>query len=276
MVYRNTDTKTCPSWFELEAYEYTHTMSKAAWLSALVERLLLRDRIESLDDDLPDSVSREECRTEIRRLFEEIKNKDVREADLTPSTSKGFAQPILMLGVGDVQLLNDLCNSKRRRADEFHESVMGNKNALARLIAVEEMPVDELLNFNSLDSPQTHRAYVHFDVSAPLMQLSKQFKEIVLQTKRRYATTTKSTGYNEVDYKNWANSQVLAYFDLTAWFQVEKQVPGYQNLGLMLFPEDLDITPSEKIRKVVKPLADKLISTTSIYAIWNSILQSRP
>jgi hypothetical protein len=274
MAYKSITADSCPDWFELDAYEYVQEMSEAAWIVALLDRLELRLIIDSLDG-LSDSTTREECRSKIRSLFEDVKNRSVEQADLSLRPSKGSIPPVSMLDVNEVRLLNDSIKLNRRKVDEFLLAENGQKNALIRLMALEEMQIDEFINLNVTDFPQTHRSYVHFDVAAPLAQLLEQFREVVVKQKKLYRTTTKSAGYNEVDYKKWASSQVLAFLDLTAWFRVEQQTPGDQNLGLMLFPDDVNITLNERIRKVVRPLADKLMSTTTIYAIWASALKSR-
>lgn len=57
------------------------------------------------------------------------------------------------------------------------------------------------------------------------------------------------------DLANWAKYQLLAYLDLTFWAMVNDCEITNQVLGVALFPNDYEVALSDRVRKVVTPLA---------------------
>ena len=72
-------------------------------------------------------------------------------------------------------------------------------------------------------------------------------------------------------FKRWSQMMVLPYIDLEMWARSEqKNIPDHI-YGNLLFPNDLDVDVSERIRKTVKPLAKKLLGNRFQWALQHQV-----
>ncbi len=280
MAYKNTDIA-CPDWFELEAYEYSREMNLDWWANALWERAVVHGRIPYIDcDDGPyeSTATEAECRSEIIDVFESTKNRRISKLRAACEYSEEFSRPVSSLNFGDLSTICDY--SRDYHAESFsntsvYRSIKNDVFTLTNDRALEGKSVDEFINMHYLkgeDSfPTTFDAYVRFDISAPLSILLEQFRAAVVEKKKLYGISKTVAGYVEKDVEKWADLKILAFLDLAAWYEVEGKFPSDQALGLMLYPDELQVSLDERIRKVVKPLAARLISPLVIESIRNTI-----
>jgi hypothetical protein len=74
------------------------------------------------------------------------------------------------------------------------------------------------------------------------------------------------------DFSAWHRWKVLAYLDLVLFERFYKlKLPNHLK-GQLLFPRERDVDMGERIRKVVKPLAERLISEQNISALTHLAL----
>ena len=73
--------------------------------------------------------------------------------------------------------------------------------------------------------------------------------------------------FTDADLKRWADAQVLAYLDLIDWARNSKQKLPEHMIGSWLFPDSL-VDTTEKVRKVTKRLARRLMHETSIESLF--------
>lgn len=57
------------------------------------------------------------------------------------------------------------------------------------------------------------------------------------------------------EFEEWSKYKVLPFLDLWLWSMVNGVRISHQDMGVALFPNDVDVSVSERIRKVVAPLA---------------------
>jgi len=63
--------------------------------------------------------------------------------------------------------------------------------------------------------------------------------------------------------------KVLPYLDLVMWHEYMGAPITHQQAGVILFPDEIDVSLDDKIRRTVRPLALRLISTSYISAIFS-------
>lgn len=67
--------------------------------------------------------------------------------------------------------------------------------------------------------------------------------------------------FTDADMRQWYRHRILAYLDLDMLQRVlDVDIPNHV-IGELLFPEDTDVDLAERVRKVVKPLAESLMTS---------------
>ena len=77
----------------------------------------------------------------------------------------------------------------------------------------------------------------------------------------------------EVVFKRWCKYQILAFLDLKIWATFEEVNLPYHVIGEALFPDDIDIDTTERIRKVTKLLAGEAINKET--RTWLGVLSRK-
>jgi hypothetical protein len=99
---------------------------------------------------------------------------------------------------------------------------------------------------------------VLIDVRAPEELLMSAFKNWLRATKAAALTGVDAKGVSATTFDDLQKYQVLPYLDLSYWARVHGVRLTYQQKGLALFPEDFEVALSERVRKVVMPLAHRV------------------
>ena len=102
--------------------------------------------------------------------------------------------------------------------------------------------------------------HVVVDVRAPESLLVEAFKTWLRETKAAMGVQVLEKPMNAGDLTDLQRFQVLAYLDLEYWATSHGHRLTQQALGLAIFPGEFAVSLSERIRKVVAPLARRACS----------------
>ncbi len=89
-------------------------------------------------------------------------------------------------------------------------------------------------------------------------QLIDEFTKWIKLAKEAQGIKVPKRSLSSEDLNGFAKHKVLAYLDLTYWAAAYGYYISNQTLGLALFPDEYDVVLSDRIRKVVLPLARKV------------------
>ena len=81
------------------------------------------------------------------------------------------------------------------------------------------------------------------------------FAAWLAEMRKKLAMALPKRRIQDTDLANWVKYQLLAYLDLTFWAKANNCEITNQLLGVALFPTDYEVALSDRVRKVVMPLA---------------------
>jgi hypothetical protein len=119
-----------------------------------------------------------------------------------------------------------------------------------------ETPMWEALQTSSINDDGD--VFVKVNLHASEEQLKADFDAWLKATKTARSIDVPKRRVTAIELKQWAQFQVLAFLDLTMWAQSSGHEITNQVLGLVLFPDEFEVVLSDRIRKVIAPLARRL------------------
>jgi hypothetical protein len=102
--------------------------------------------------------------------------------------------------------------------------------------------------------------FVKVNLHASEEQLISDFANWLVETKRRRGIDVPKRRISLPDLQEWARFKVLPYLDLMLWARAHRRTISHQVMGLALFPDEFEVVLSDRVRKVVAPLAHKLVT----------------
>lgn len=117
------------------------------------------------------------------------------------------------------------------------------------------------------------RLHVVVDMSAPDSVLIERFREW-LADKRANSPRAKQSvkAFSNATLTDWAKFRILAYLDLVALHRhFGEPVPPNHALGALIFPEEFGVDLAERMRKVVRPYAEKALDSLEALAYAASL-----
>jgi len=244
-----------PEEFSLKNYEATKYFGIADWLVNLEFRAL---RMDSPGNSVADKASSEYILKNALLPF------NVCEAFLTLAITKD---------IGPSQVRGQSVKDALGAYYFFNEDDRLKKYTDAFLLTVTKDDESALSSAYSLlnETPMwkaMHEAGVNIDGEVDLTvnlqaseeQLVSEFRSWIKKTKQELGIDVPKNKISDQDIENLDAFKVLPYLDLVYWAKTENCEISNQTIGLALFPEEYEITLSERVRKVVAPLARKVIS----------------
>jgi len=110
-------------------------------------------------------------------------------------------------------------------------------------------------------------AWLIVDLNAADKQIIDDFQSWLKAIRELLNIKSPKTTFSENKFRQWTNSRVLPYIDLSLWSRAENVWIKDKLYGDILFPEEIDIDTTERIRKTTRPLARRLLTGTTLAAL---------
>lgn len=117
---------------------------------------------------------------------------------------------------------------------------------------------------------------IHVDLNSSDEKLVTDFRAWLAETRRRTGITVKKRKFGSSDFLDWAEKRILAYLDLRIWQEKNNVRLTHHVVGTALFPDEFDVALSERVRKVIAPLAEFAIAESTITALYSQVMSEQP
>jgi hypothetical protein len=109
---------------------------------------------------------------------------------------------------------------------------------------------------------------VWVDLNADDEHLMAHFAEWLLRVRKEFGPVSRPQSWSERSRQSWIDFKVLPFIDLNIFcFRVADIALTQAVAGSLLFPDEADVDLTERVRKVVIPLTERLLSDTFIAAL---------
>jgi hypothetical protein len=95
-------------------------------------------------------------------------------------------------------------------------------------------------------------------------QLKLDFKHWLQEQRINSGYKPRYKMFTTNDYKKWISNMVLPYLDVTLILDFDGKDLPYHFIGNLLFPDEIEIDVTDKVRRTVKPLANSLLEIESL------------
>ena len=226
---------TASAWYKSSNYDHCEQWGAVEWAYAIMLRL--------------DARRRHEHPMYVKGLF-----------DIRPSFTTAYAtyKDIFPLSIGWLGGLHEsVIDHVANEAKQFLD------NASEGMTTRDGSELDRLIR--DLDFPGTggSDALTVINLDAPDDLLAKQFMEFVHERRKALEIEALTEVPGEADFQRWHKHKVLGYFDL-CWHTGDLT---NEEIGRILFPDEYSISLADKVRKVVKPLANTVFRPATLSAL---------
>lgn len=261
-----------PEWFDFNFYESCKDFSENEWCTALSTRAVLRVRKDLVIEDgwgNPDASAEQ-----MYRVFSGIYTRDLPPGPFNSPVSerqKLLYRSVAPLVVSHLRLTWQECLEQpevQKYKKEIFSGCYGGlpPEKVQEYLDVARTPVDFLIpRYDEGDFPEIHN-FAHFvaDLDAPDHVLIDQFKESLAEMRAQLKARAPMKRFTKKDFRSWAEKKVLMYIDLKLLADYLGKRVTHQAMGLALFPDEYAVALNEKVRNTIKPLADELLSKSTI------------
>jgi hypothetical protein len=269
--------KGLPEWFCLENYKDAESLTPQEWYENLYNRstFFVNHRLSHSDNPKVPIERKEYCKARCKQFVDLIAEEPiVRVADQHKVTGIfGFTTVDSLRNgelVGNYQLLVENAPPVFGEYEELHNR---SKNEAFRLSHKNET----LSNFFSqkCTSLDYEKALIEVNMHASDEQIVEDFKNWLANTRRVMNKKTAKKRFSVMDFNEWAEYQILPYLDLKIWSLFSGCHLTQVMIGNALFPDELDIDTTERIRRTTKKKADWLMNHTVLDALGRQIKKER-
>jgi hypothetical protein len=114
--------------------------------------------------------------------------------------------------------------------------------------------------------PESSR-YLKVDMCASNEKILADFKTWLLNTRSDMGDKYLKRDFSSIDFKDWHESRLLPYWDLTEIARNENATIPFHVLGTALFPNEYGIDLTERVRKVIKRKCQQIFSWEVVEAL---------
>jgi hypothetical protein len=264
-----------PEWFNVSNYDCCEKWGIHEWCRAIETRLTFRNWPAEFANDPPEAT---EFDGQIDLNFSKNladKNflaltvidlhkdpafsrvlKNVKTTDSIPP----FIFPVNMeyLGVLHQELIEPLEQAEK---DALHR-VDGN----SAYESLGNHAVDEVMREKHKEHFD-HSTIAIIDLTAPDEVLQDQFINFIHERRSLLGVNSNKKIPSDVQFRSWHANRILGFFDLTWWAELTGDKLTNEQIGAALFPDELTVEITDRIRKVVKPAAAKAFRTATVTAL---------
>ncbi len=254
------------SWFDISKYDLTKSWECSEWAGNLILRYMLKGMLEQGEAFNGSSKSESSVSHILISVLCNPVSKNKRNVGgiLDRGLPRLWDRTVLDVFEGRERLDKPVFQDIIEVANEWYRQIDVSGN-------VPEIP--DLLNKSFIDLiykrfPESHNyeeIVVDLDVSDE--HLISDFKNWLAKKREVRKSGVPKKIISNSDMQDWHQYRVLAFIDIGLFCQFTDTTISHASLGNILFPDDYDIDVSERIRKVVRPLADRLMKSEFISSL---------
>lgn len=256
------------SWFDIERYEPLKNLGLEWWAGSLMLRYLLL----SQSQDKPNRTINENLLKVIPKMM------------ICPvPDGENHKERVALFANGrpriwDITVLDVYLERFSLEKEEFQDVLeIAQKWSKGLDDSGKFSPCPELLD-SSFDDFLISRGFDHYrdqmvnvDLNATDEQLISDFTDWLAEKRKKRSSMIPKKNVGTKDVQEWIKYQVLALIDLDIFCAYTKTTIAHSTLGSLLFPDEYDVDLSERVRKVVRPMAKTLMSSSFLGALDNQM-----
>jgi hypothetical protein len=113
---------------------------------------------------------------------------------------------------------------------------------------------------------------VWVDLNADDEHLIASFGKWLSRVRLEFGPANRSQSWSERSLQSWIDFRVLPFIDLNIYCSRIAELQLTQAVaGSLLFPDEIDVDLTERVRKVVIPLAERLLSYSFLLALYRRV-----
>jgi hypothetical protein len=245
-----------PVQFNLKHYAPVHDFSIAEWVCNLEARSL-RQFMWSMGDYYADELK--------RGALYLLDNPIFRPSDKWKD-SPGLLKHVHRQQVRDESVFDALAGNyyfnpgetrMKKYADDFR-TLDGPGAPSEEGRALFDIPMWRALQESGINDDR--EVAVRVNLNASDEHLVADFKMWLAKIRKARKLTVQRQRVKASEFQDWARFRVLPYLDLQFWARTHGFQITHQVMGIALFPNEFEVALADRIRKVVVPLADRIVT----------------
>jgi len=252
-----------PSWFQLRNYESSEKFGALEWANEIWERHV---QFDALRYGLPGECDYQEALKYIEKIKRDpYKNYSLpRDSSLKASfwTSSGNRY------IEKRSAVNNLSKFKAYRFlyDSKNKSEIVKDFERFELLGDESSKEERRSLIDKYSHPFTdvvadyHEVFLDVNLRASDEHIVSEFKDWLAEKRKELTEFNRRKKFTQTEFRDWHDFKLLAYWDLTFITSFEGYTVPQHVLGQALFPRDVEVDTTERIRKVVQKKHQFLIS----------------
>ncbi len=236
------------SWFDLNNYDAAKSFDGYEWFKQLLKRRFIKDWI----NDYPH--------------YAEKQIPIIKESPLSDYEIKDFNNPPVMDATYDDFLLAEKKPTYKNASNIFDIHIVDdelNENGLHELAWTDLVEIEKHTPIIKQITSRV-RPVLSVDLTVSDEELIIDFKRWLQEKRENIKNNPRKKMFTPNHFDRWKSLRILPYLDLTLISGFDGKDLPYYSIGDLLFPDDIDVDTTERVRKVVKPLADSLLVSESL------------
>lgn len=266
------------SWFSLSNYEPLSEFKAEDWMYEIEKRIFMEPYINEFENK--DKTKLNNWRIEDAfKTYMDIKefglltNKDTNQRNTNVLMKQKDTENIFVKNLLTDRALafletistqqefrsdySELNNSEHEKRMKLYPEFTHKYSKPISTYMLEDLNAFEQRNKYVLSSDEGER-FLEVDINASDEILIEEFKRWLKEERQNYPFASKD--FTRKDFFSWQKDQLLAYWDITIISKIEKFKVTNEKIGNLLFPKECEVAISDRIRKVIKPKSQKIIS----------------
>lgn len=255
---RQRDTKDIkPPKFDIEKYYKSQTVDLSLWYRNIFKRVIVEVYFYSVNYIEVIEQVRSEISNNINTGFSVSK----KPQDIKAIESNGLSEQ------GGISYRSIVVPATVRHLNYLYQDYVKYQENEGNLNDAEL--TDEFGFFASMGSPLSTAI---INLQAPDDVLVEHFLMYLKEARKRRKIPEKKRLISDAKVRNWHESRVLPYIDLTHWHRVNELTITDGDAARLIFPDDSTGTALDKIRKTTKKHAREILSKDNIYSLQTQLV----
>lgn len=268
------------SWFNIDNYNSAKNFKARHWLLEIEKRFSLQHHYLHEDEALISSDRSSEFYLILNRIKTEgLVNKKNNEKVLQTDKNKNLDYSNkFVVDLSTLEAFSFLCDSDKKNEFESDYKMLTSMDFTQvgiskrhdiyikynKPISLEEIESSERFyesndHLNDFYSDLGVR-YLKINLNSSDEMLIAEFKNWLQTQRNSYEIKYPEKEIKDSIFLDWHKNKLLAYWDIVFIAKYEKIDITNDFIGQLLFPDEIEVTLSERVRKVIKPKVDRLFT----------------